>query len=185
MRRIEQSSTTFPITSLAVRRSFPPSIRGAISRGKRLCRPFVLGILAMVPLATSGCGAAGGGDETWTEAERESVSEFVSGLEELREGISVLNQATPESLSTEEREQALEHLRLARERIAGVGDSVLARIHPELPLRVRARLLSGLDDRIFGLEDGRPSRFFWGTSRLDDWAEWYDRTRSGWNLPRR
>ncbi|MDX1566182.1 MAG: hypothetical protein R3223_00180 [Longimicrobiales bacterium] len=141
--------------------------------------------MATAVLAMVGCGGTGEGDETWTDSEREAVSEFVSGLEELQEGISVLNQTTPERLSAEEREQVLEHLRLARERISGVEDSVLARMHPELPLRVQARLLKGLDDRIFGLEDGRPSRFFWGTTRLNEWTDWYNQTRRDWNLPRR
>ncbi|MFW6198965.1 MAG: hypothetical protein ACOC8K_00185 [Gemmatimonadota bacterium] len=156
-------------------------------RGSERLRAFGVPPLlwAGLVLVAAGCGVAGGDDETWTEEERESVSGFISGLEELRNGLSVLNQSAPGSLSAEERERALEHLRRAREQTAAVGESVLAKIHPELPVQVRARLLNGLDDRIFGLEDGRPSRFFWGTSRLNEWAEWYDRTRSSWNLPRR
>lgn len=135
-------------------------------------------------IGATACGPDAGSAGEWTPAEREAIDEFVSGLVELRDGLSVLNAAGPE-LSDEERERALEHLRRAREQTAGIGDSVLVRIHPELPVRVQSRLRRGIEDRIRSLNGAHPYRFVSGYQRLNDWAEWYDETRSSWNLPGR
>lgn len=136
-------------------------------------------------VVAAGCGLDSGGANGWTTEEREAVSEFISGLEELRDGLSILNAATLEELSENQRQRALEHLRGARERTATVGDSVLAKIHPELPTRVDYHLRRGIDDRIRSLNGAHPYRLLSGIRRLNQWAEWYDQTRESWNLPGR
>lgn len=145
-------------------------------------RTFSLLVAAAV-LAVGGCGLVDEGE--WTPEERESIAEFVSGLEHLRQGITTLNEASPRGLTDDQRQEALEHLELAREQTAGMADSVMANIHPDLPVYHRSRLQRGIDDRIRALNGGHLYRFASGITRLGEWAEWYTRTRDEWNLPRR
>jgi len=161
----------------------PPS-PFALHRTSGWTRLLVVVVSLSLTIGATACGTDAGSAGEWTPAEREAIDEFVSGLAELRDGLSVLNAAGPE-LSDEERERALEHLRRAREQTAGIGDSVLVRIHPELPVRVHSRLRRGIEDRIRGLNGAHAYRFVSGYQRLTDWAEWYDETRSSWNLPGR
>lgn len=145
-------------------------------------RTFSLLVAATV-LTVGGCGLLD--DDEWTREERESVAEFVSGLEHLREGITTLNEVGPRGLTDDQRQEALERLQLAREQTAGMADSLMAKIHPDLPVYHRSRLQRGIDDRIRALNGGHIYRFASGITRLGEWAEWYTRTRDDWNLPRR
>lgn len=149
------------------------------SDARRTFRVFVVAAL----LAVGGCGLSDDGE--WTPEERESVAEFVSGLEHLGQGIATLNEADPQTRTQAQRQEALEHLRRARDLTAGMGDSLLAKIHPQLPVYHRSRLQRGIEDRIRALNGGHRYRFASGITRLGEWAEWYTRTREDWNLPRR
>lgn len=139
--------------------------------------------VAAALLTVGGCGLWNDGE--WTPEERASVAEFVSGLEHLGQGIATLNEANPQGLTEAQRQEALEHLRRAGDLTAGMGDSLLAKIHPQLPVYHRSRLQRGIADRIRALNGGHRYRFASGITRLGEWAEWYTRTRDDWNLPRR
>ena len=154
------------------------------SRAGRWVATRILGPFIFVALVVGGCGL--GDDGEWTSEEREAVAEFISGLDHLGRGISTLNQAAnPGDLSEAQRQEALGHLRRAQALIGEMGDSLLTKIHPQLPVYHRSRLQKGIDDRIRALNGGHGYRFASGITRLREWADWYTRTRDDWNLPRR
>jgi len=142
-------------------------------------------LLVLLPVV-GGCGAGPGGSGDWTPEEREAVDSLISGLGHLQAGITALNQAGGGPRPTGAgRDRALEHLRRAEAATAGIGDSVLVKLHPELPVYFRARLRRGIEDRIRSLEGGHLYRYSSAVTRLGEWADWYTRTRDAWNLPRR
>lgn len=142
-------------------------------------------LLAILPMAAA-CGLGAGDSGDWAPEEREAVDSLISGLGHLETGITALNEGggTPRPTGAVQ-DRALEHLRRAERATAGISDSVLAKIHPELPARYRARLRRGIQDRIRSLEGGHLYRYSSAVTRLGEWADWYNRTRDDWNLPRR
>lgn len=163
-------------------RTPPPRGRSPLP-GTRRIRGLLL--LALLPVTTV-CGLGPDGSGDWTPEEREAVDSLISGLGHLQAGITALNEGGggPRPAGAV-RERALEHLRDAERATAQVGDSVLSKIHPELPTYYRARLRRGIEDRIRSLEGGHLYRYSSAVTRLGEWAEWYDRTRDDWKLPRR
>jgi hypothetical protein len=118
-----------------------------------------------------GCG------QQWSQSEKDNAQHFVRSLDLVIEAHKISNATGAGPMPTEKFAVMVDLYEHALSEAKLVTDEVLAKAAPELPKNYRLYFQKGIDLRISGWTNRRPSDEIQGSGLMDTWADWYKLNR--------